>query len=399
MKRLWIISELFYPNESATAFILTEMAKFFSQKYEVNVICADTNYENDTKRITDDSSTANLAEEGINIYRVQLPELDKNNIFKRLIRFMTVSRKLYNKAKELVAPGDIVFAVTNPAFLLPYLRRLKISKKVEYILLVHDVFPENAFEVGMLKSNFLYKMLKRYFDKAYAAADKILVLGEDMKERIGEKIGRTDNINICENWGASDIKHVERKENGKVVLQFAGNLGRVQGLPQLMDIILKLHNDSLVFDFWGSGAMVPTLNEFKSQHHLDNIRIRGSYSRSTQIEVLNDCDIAIVCLAKGMKGLGVPSKTYNILASGHPILYIGDKGSEIYNLVESENIGIAYDWEHISDLIAWLDNLKVEDMNELKEKGKRARTCFERFYTQEIILNKTLAIIDKPVAN
>lgn len=389
--KLWLISELFYPNESATAYILTEMAKKFTQQYDVSVICADTNYEGDTKRL----NNANTHLEGIAMERVKVPELDKNNIVKRLVRFVSVSNKLYRKSKEKVQPGDTVFAVTNPAFLLLYMKRLKKRKEVKYILLVHDVFPENALASGVMKSKFLYAFLKKRFDSAYAAADKVLVLGEDMKAVVAAKTGRDDNVFVCENWGSADIFPSERENDGKIILQYAGNIGRVQGLEELLEIARSVDNTQLTFDFWGSGALVPYLNDYTSRCHLTNVRVRGSYNRSTQNQVLNDCDIAVVSLAKGMKGLGVPSKTYNILAAGKPILYIGDADSEIYNLVKRFDLGWAFHWSQTEDLKAWLESLTSENIKELKEKGARSRECYMRHYTQEVILDKTLEIINK----
>lgn len=389
-QRLWIITELFYPNESATAFILTAMAKKFASQYEVNVICADTNYEHDLSRV---SEVVNKNIPGINIYRVNVPELDKNNIAKRLIRFAAVSKKLYNMAKEKVQDGDVVFAVTNPAFLLPYMVKLKERKQIEYILLVHDVFPENAMANGMMKIKPAFMVLKKRFDKAYAAADKILVLGEDMKEIVAAKTGRSDNIFVCENWGAANIQPVERPADDKIVLQYAGNIGRVQGIEELLEIVHKTKNRNLVFDFWGSGALVPYLNEYCTSHKMTNMRIRGSYNRSSQNQVLNDCDMAVISLAKGMKGLGVPSKTYNILAAGKPIVYLGDPGSEIYNMVKKYDLGIVFDWNEQDKFIVWLDGLTLDNIVELREKGKRARALYESHYTEEIILNKTLEVI------
>lgn len=388
---IWLITELFYPNESATAYILTEMAKKFKQNYNVNVICADTNYEGDTRRLTE--SNSNL--EGIAVERVKVPELDKNHIIKRLVRFLSVSVKLYKKAKEKVQPEEIVFAVTNPAFLLLFMKRLKRRKNIKYILLVHDVFPENALASGVMKVKFLYSFLKKRFDKAYAAADTILVLGEDMKEVVASKTGRRDNVFVCENWGASDIVPANRQADDRLVLQYAGNIGRVQGLEEFMEIISRVDNKHLIFDFWGSGALVPYLNGFILSHQMANVRVRGSYNRATQNQVLNDCDIAVVSLAKGMKGLGVPSKTYNILAAGKPILYIGDVDSEIYNLVKRFDLGWAFQWEQTSELSTWMESLTPDSLAELKSKGLRSRECYERYYTQEVILNKTLELITK----
>lgn len=391
MRKLWIISELFYPNESATAHILTEMAKAFSLKYEVNVICADTNYEKDSNRLTGTNSSVELP--GMRIVRVAVPELDKNSLPKRLLRLISVSNNLYKQALNVVKPGDTVFAVTNPAFLLPKMRKLKRKKDIEYILLVHDVFPENALASGIMKIKPLYSFLKKRFDKAYAAADKVLVLGEDMKEVVASKTGRKDSVFVCENWGEARIKPTDRSSDGKIVLQYAGNIGRVQGIESVLSAVSVLKNSSLVFDFWGNGALVPYIKSFIAEHKLNNVRVRGSYNRATQNEVLNECDMAIICLAKGMKGLGVPSKTYNVLAAGKPILYIGDKGSEIYNLVKDNDLGVVFDWDQTAELVAWLDALSVKDIEVLKEKGKHSRALYESHYTKEIILKKTLDVV------
>lgn len=390
MKKLWIISELFYPNESATAYILTEMAKKFAAQYEVNVICADTNYEHDANRV---SEVVERGIPGINFFRVDVPELDKNNLAKRMVRFVSVSKKLYKVALENVKDGDMVFAVTNPAFLLPYMAKLKKQKRVEYVLLVHDVFPENALASGVIRMKSIYNFLKKRFDKAYGAADKIIVLGEDMKEIVAAKTVRTDNVFVCENWGATNIQPIDRPADGKIVLQYAGNIGRVQGIEELLESARKTKNKNLVFDFWGSGALIPYLNEYCTSHQMPNVRIRGSYNRSTQNQVLNDCDIAVISLAKGMKGLGVPSKTYNILAAGKPIVYLGDPGSEIYNMVEKHDLGVVFDWDQQAELITWLNGLTVDSLADLREKGKRARALYESQYTEEIILNKTLEVI------
>ena len=390
-RRIWIISELFFPNESATAYILTEMAKAFTSIFEVNVICADTNYEKDDNRVSGDNNQKTIS--GINIQRVNIPEFDKNSLLKRILRNYSVSKILYHQALKHVQSGDIVFAVTNPAPLLLDLKKLKKKRTIEYILLVHDVFPENALASGVIHSSLIYNIFKRMYNKAYAAADRIIVLGQDMKEVISSKIGSSDKVFVCENWGEESINPSDRLLDGKIVLQYAGNIGRVQGLDKILSVSAKVNNKAIIFDFWGSGALVPYIRRYVTENSISNVRIRGSYNRGIQNEVLNDCNIAIVSLAKGMKGLGVPSKTYNILAAGKPILYIGDKGSEIYNLVKDNDLGVVFEWEQIEEFTEWINSLTINDLIELQEKGKRARILFENRYTQDLILQKTLDII------
>jgi len=78
-----------------------------------------------------------------------------------------------------------------------------------------------------------------------------------------------------------------------------------------------------------------------------------------------------------MYGLGVPSKTYNILASGRPVMYIGPKDSEIDLLVREEGIGYC----------GWPETW---DLDELRAMGKKARALAERDYSEETILKKFL---------
>jgi len=388
-RTLWMVTELFYPSESATAYILTRMAQRFARDFDVKVICADADYEGDAARVE-----AGHDLPGMEIIRVPVPALDKNSLVKRLLRFVSVSRALYGRARKEVRDGDLVFAVTNPAFLVLKLEKLRRQRNIRYTLLVHDVFPENALASGVLPGiKPLYSFLKKRFDRAYATADKILALGEDMKEVVASKTGQNDNIFVLPNWGAGDIVPAERPADGKLVLQYAGNIGRVQGIEPLLELIVRLHNPALVFDFWGSGALVPYVKQFVKEHGLQNVQVRGSYGRAQQNAVLNDCDLALIPLAKGMKGLGVPSKTYSVLAAGKPILYIGDKGSEIYNLVQAQDNGYAFDWESTVELEAFLNALTPDALADLAERGKRSRALYEQSYTEDSILEIAIELL------
>ena len=124
----------------------------------------------------------------------------------------------------------------------------------------------------------------------------------------------------------------------KIIFQYAGNMGRVQGLLDLLKIIGQINNDQLAFYFVGEGAVKEEMINYVNSFKISNVYFGNAYSRDEQISVLNQADCAFVSLAQGMYGLGVPSKTYNILAAGKPILYIGEENSEINLLVKENNI-------------------------------------------------------------
>lgn len=96
--------------------------------------------------------------------------------------------------------------------------------------------------------------------------------------------------------------------------------------------------------------------------------------------MLSACHIALVTLQDGMYGLGVPSKTYNILASGRPVLFFGPKDSEIDLLVREKQIGYC----------GWPEKW---DKDELMKMGERARELAINEYSETTILNKFIKAI------
>ena len=110
--------------------------------------------------------------------------------------------------------------------------------------------------------------------------------------------------------------------------------------------------------------------------------------------VLNNCDLAIVTLADGMYGLGVPSKSYNIMAAGKPILFIGDLNSEIAITVKTFDIGYCFDPKDINGIFSFFVSLHEFSRNDLSEKGRKARVVAEKYFSEDIILKKFLKEIN-----
>lgn len=92
MKKLWIVTELFYPEETSTAFILTKIANALSDKFDVNVICGPESY---CRAALEDNPSTKLSLDGrIKIHRVSNCNLNKDKIFTRLLRFLIIGFKL-----------------------------------------------------------------------------------------------------------------------------------------------------------------------------------------------------------------------------------------------------------------------------------------------------------------
>ena len=339
------------------------------QKYNVGVICGPEIYD---KRKKLDINNKFKLHESIEIHRTLGTDLDKNTTKGKALSFVLMSRRMIALVRKHVCVGDKVLMVTNPAPMIPFMARLKRKIGFELNILVHDVFPENTRPAGLKLP--MYNFFKHIFDKAYTKADQLIVLGRDMAEVLEQKVGKRGNpkITIIENWADIDNIKPQPFPDGKIVLEYAGNIGRVQGLDKVMDMLpedVELH-------FYGTGAMEEKLKEKKQK----NVFFHGSYFRSQQNEVLAACDIALVTLQEGMYGLGVPSKTYNILASGRPILFFGPKDSEIDLLIREKGVGYC----------GWPEKW---DKATLTEMGRKARTLAESEYSEIVILDKFLKAI------
>lgn len=395
MQNLWIISELFPPDETSTAFILGEIANVMSKKYEVNVICGPEVYD---KRKKTDPNNKFVMNPQISVTHVKGVDLDKNTFFGKAMRFAVISKQLYRSARANIKEGDKVLLVTNPAPVVALISRLRKKRQFELNILVHDVFPENTKPAGIKQPRLAYGILKNIFDKAYCRADQLIAIGRDMKQVLEKKCSRFENqpkVTVIENWADIDIVSPMqlKMHSERFVLEYAGNIGRVQGLQSMLEDLQKSDNDRMEFHLWGTGAEENSLKNYTSQHGMKNVVFHGAYLRSKQSEVINSCDLALVTLTEGMFGLGVPSKTYNIMAAGKAILFIGEPESEIGLLVKEKQIGYVFEPSDRDGIMKFLSGLIPEKRDEFAEMGRKARQVAEKEYAKDIILNKFVEAI------
>lgn len=367
---LWIVTELFPPDETSTSYILGEIANAMTKKYDVRVICGPEIYD---KRKKIDAENKFVLDASIEVLRAQGADLDKNTTKGKALSFLLMSKRLYGLAKANIKKEDKVLMVTNPAPLILLMSRLKKKRGFEWHILVHDVFPENTKPAGLKLP--CYGRVKHLFDKAYSNADQLIALGRDMASVLAEKVSGAKNkpqIAIIENWADVDGITPQQMPDGNIKLEYAGNIGRVQGLERVIEHL----PDDVELHLYGTGSMEDMLKEMNHPR----VFFHGPYFRSQQNEVLAACHVALVTLQDGMFGLGVPSKTYNILASGRPILFFGPRGSEIDLLVRENKIGFC----------GWPNSWNID---EIKKFGRNARLLAEQKYSKEAILEKFVEAI------
>ncbi|MDR2036289.1 MAG: glycosyltransferase family 4 protein [Bacteroidales bacterium] len=392
--RLWIVSELFYPEQSSTAAILTEIAESMSLTRDVHVLCGPKGYESVNYTKSDDHLP------GITIHRINIFNFNKNIFWKRIVRMIGISMALCLCFLFKARKRENVLIVTNPALLLIFFTWIARLKKSNLSILVHDIFPENSIAAGIIskKTSILYRFLLKIFNRSYRRANRLIAIGSDMAEVLEKKIRKknkkTVEIIVIPNWSDIDkIKPIPKDDThlkrwgveNKFVFLFAGNMGRVQGLNKLSEIIDKVKNPLVYFIFLGEGAYKERLKELTKDNL--NVMIGESFSRDQQEVFLNSCQVALISLSPNMYGLGVPSKFYNILAAAKPILYIGESGSEIDRYILKYNIGWSFS-DYDDELVQFFNNVDERYFDIAFQLGVNARICAENIFSKKKIMKQ-----------
>ena len=396
-KRLWIVSEFYYPVVTSTGFYMTEISEYLVSKgMDIHVICTGAKYN----EIENYHPKKFEIHNGVHIHRVLMAEINKNNFVKRAFRLFLSSIFLAFKILKNVKRGEELLVVTNPAFLLALIPVISFFKGIHYKLLVHDICPENLVAIKKINIFSLgYKILKMIFDKSYVNADLCISIGRDMTEVIKRKTKGKTKVELIPNWADNKEVFPLRKEDTRLynqleisgfIFQFAGNLGYAQGLDNILSAISLVENKNISFLFIGGGAKAEVIKAFGEQK--ENVIYIGFQERSMQKDFLNTCDVAIVTLSDGMYGLGVPSKSYNIMAAGKPILYIGDEKSEIALCIKEYNIGWLVkpdDPYSLKNMIEYI----YQNKDSLISIQNNARLVADTVFAKERILNRYYALL------
>jgi glycosyltransferase involved in cell wall biosynthesis len=392
-KKLWIVTELFYPDETSTAYILTKIANYLTCKYCVNVICGSKIYDKE-KKIAISTEIVN----SIKIIRKRSGGY-KNNLFSRLFSSVSLSIRLCFSLLRKAHQNDTILLVTNPPMLMILVTCL-LWRRNRLIILVHDIFPENTIPARIIKShkNIVYKLFEKIFNKAYAKADTLITLGTDMHHVLEQKILKyytNTKIKIIQNWAeVNSIYPLNRAtQSDQIRVLFAGNLGLLQGLEKFLSIIAKIKNPLLLFIFAGTGVLKQKMTQIVNKLDINNVIFKDAFLRSEQISVLNDCELSLVSILDEMYGLGVPSKAYNIMAAGKPILFIGNEKSEIAEMVIRHEIGFVFSFEQENAIIDFFNNLSADNLEFLSEMGIKSRETAEKYFSENVILDKFLDAI------
>jgi colanic acid biosynthesis glycosyl transferase WcaI len=386
----WVISELYHPEETSTGAFLTQIAEGLARRFLVRVLCGQPTYGARGQRAPVDE-----VRNGVRIHRCWGTTFNKDVLPLRMINMLTIALSIMLNVVWRIRAGDCVLVVTNPPLLPLVVALACFIRRARCILIIHDVYPDVLVATGAFSnSSLLTRVIAHAMCTLYRQMERIVVLGRDMEMLIRSKVpDHHERIIRIPNWADLHlVKPLPRSENdllselglaNKFVIQYSGNIGRTHGIEHLIQCAEQMRNEpQLHFLFIGFGGKKVWLKQTVKDRGLKNVSIIDYRIRSELPYSLNACDIAIISLAKGMAGVSVPSRMYNVMAAGKPIIAVADVASEVAQVVNEEDIGWVVEPGNVAALKAAIIDAQ-RDLDRLNQMGLRARRAAETKYSLE----------------
>jgi len=384
--RLCIVTE-YFDDTGSTPTILSNLTRYLKAQHpelDVDVITSRNLYRGSERRVSERTA------DGINVIRLNTPKSNRPSTLMRLGTGMVFTLAAVGR---LLVHGryDLLLVVTNPPSAPLAAQLLSRIRRIPYIYLVHDVFPDVATVVGVLSpSHPGVRVLKKLQRGWLHSAAKVVVLGRCMRDHLQRAYDLpADRIEVITNWsdpseivpGETSAYRVKHQLQGVTVL-YAGNFGQYQSFDDVLDAAASLRDEEpgITFVLVGGGAREEEIKRRVNTEQLHNVKVLPLVGTNEYPDVLAAADIALVVLAKGSEGVGVPSKFYNVLASGRPTIAVVAPSSEVSLVLNEEECGVQVSHGEPDRLAAVVRELAA-DADRRRTLGQRARNALLQKYT------------------
>jgi glycosyltransferase involved in cell wall biosynthesis len=380
--RIIILTQYFYPEMGAPQNRLLELALGLQKlNWEVEVVTAMPNYP--TGKIFRKYNNRIYCREntqGIVTHRYWMYPSNSSSTFPRVMSMLSFSSAaIFSFFKVRKFMPDYVLVESPPltlAFTGWMLSKFLDSK---LIMNVSDLWPLSAKELGAINEGYTYRWLLQLESFLYHRSH--ICTGQSQ-----EIVDYVSRIKPKNTWLLRNGVDVTRFNNSTSVrtnrIVYAGLIGVAQGIDSICENI-NFNELGLEFHIYGSGGGVSQLNEFLKKNLNNGIKYCGVISRDEIPVILGQYDAMLVSLVKNIYG-AVPSKIYEAMAAGLPIVFSGEgEGAQI---VTQNNIGWISqpgDWSGLIQNLKTLINLSEDNLLNLKQKSRKV--AVEKFYRKNQI--------------
>lgn len=394
-----ILAEYIGENHNSTAYYWAQIVKSLQTRYEVLLIAPRSSYVIEF-----------AAQYNVTLLAIKQVDYDKNHLSSRLWGQISQTLAFISTLCKELCSCEVLFSGTNPIVTTLAISLLRKFKKFRWILLVHDVFPNNLVPAKIIKKyGVLFQCLKLLSNMMYSTPDRLICIGRDMERLLLEKVKGKKSTEFIPNWASTEkIFPVSKSMNkiinelgweGNIVFQFFGNMGRLQGIHNLLHAIQLTKNLNARFIFIGDGSELADVERYialiNNKAGYQKACYYGRLDLSDNLVGLNACDVAFVSLANEMCGLGVPSKAYFSMAADKPILYIGDRQSELAMLLTEHQVGWFCEPDNPDKLASLIDGISSEISINTVPNVVNARGIMKEYFSEKMSLEKIGNVIEE----
>lgn len=347
--KLLLVVAYFVPEIGSAAHIYFDLAKAFVKRgHEVHVITSYPRVFNLSKADADKEFPLEETIDGVFVHRSKHTALRDNMVMRGTEHFI-LPYYYFRAYRKLKPKFDACLIYIPPLPLYYFARAIKKFYGVPSVMNYQDFHPQELTDVGLLKNEFLIKIMEYIEFQSYKNADFITVLSEGGKEYIVRKGGDLSKIehiyNACiiSNQDEPERKDFKKKEGieDKILISYVGILSPFQGLDNILNAAKELKEyKNLIFYIVGDGLIKDHLARRTEDECISNVRLLTLQPRDMYFNIINSSDISVVALDDRMKAPCIPGKLINLMAMRQPIIAIVPEDCETAKVIHRSKNGI-----------------------------------------------------------
>ncbi len=363
--RLLFLNRFYWPDEAATAQLLTDLAEGLAARgHRVAVIASHDGSPEIPRRET---------RRGVDVIRVPATRWGRRWVMAKAVDYVSFALATRRSLRAEARSGDHVVAMTDPPVLSLIAAAAARRAGAGACQWLQDIHPE--ITLALSPSRGLARLCRPWIRRRNAAwlqAEACVAISGDMAALVRENGVPAGRVRVIPNWapGGDALAPVAREQNvlrrqwgleGRFVAAYSGNLGRVHAFGPLLAAAALLRDaPDVVFLFVGAGPQRETLEEQARRLGLANVRFQPLQPRARLAESLSAADVHLVTLRPGCERLVYPSKIYGIAAVARPVVYAGPLDCELARTIRQGGFGIAAGVDDAASLAGAIRGLQAD---------------------------------------
>jgi colanic acid biosynthesis glycosyl transferase WcaI len=369
-----LLNEYFPPDTSATAKCAAQVADALAERHRVTVLAGRPSYdpsERHPRYLLRREVRGNLAVE-----RVGSTAYPRFQMRRRVSNYLTYLSLAIPRAISI--RSDVVLAMTDPPVEGIVGAAVAQLSGRPFVYNIRDMYPDMAVGGSIVPPGNFTARWERLHRWALRRAIRVIVLGEDMRDRIVAKgvdsarvVVSRDGITVPETLPPAD-NSVAREIRGdfRFVLVHAGNLGFYGAWQTLISAVRTLENEGVGLVFIGEGAMKSQVEAMAAGCRA--VRFLPFRPVGEIPLVLSSGDMHVITVKRGLEGVVVPSKMCPTLAAGRPVLGVAPEECDVVRIIRRSGCGLAADPDDPNTVVEALRGV-LHDSEQIRNMGLRAR--------------------------